>query len=136
MRISNKKQIAVIVSFFFLFTASAFFVYLKRLRIEMFSEAGFVAGAIVKAEREYFELRGGFAVVEEGSGSPALSVDLKANKYFTLMSIQSYGEELKLRSKCPGGFFKGTELYVSYNIHSGVTGYEIREKTKIPLPLS
>lgn len=136
MRISNKKQIAVIFSFFFLFTASTFFVYLKSLRIEMFAEAGFVAGAVVKAEREYFELRGGFAAVEEGSGSPALSVDLKANKYFTLMSIKSEGDALKLRSECSEGFFKGTELYVSYNIHSGVTGYEIREKTKIPLPLS
>ena len=83
MRISNKKQIAVIFSFFFLFTASTFFVYLKSLRIEMFAEAGFIAGAVVKAERKYFKLRSRFAAVEEGSGSPALSVDLKANKYFT-----------------------------------------------------
>ncbi|MDR1196209.1 MAG: hypothetical protein LBL00_07020 [Endomicrobium sp.] len=133
MKKLNIKQVLTVTAAFILFSAAVIFVYLKQLRIEMTAEAGLVAGVIIDREQQYFNLYGEFAALEERTGSEALKIDLKENKYFTLMSIEVIENTLTLYAKCVKGFFKGTQLTVKYDNLKGVTDYEIKEKTKISL---
>ncbi|MCL1973016.1 MAG: hypothetical protein FWG57_08545 [Endomicrobia bacterium] len=134
MKKLNKKQIIIVAAIFVFFAAAAIFVYLKQLRIEMTAEAGVVAGTIISREQAYFNAYGEFDALEELSKSEALQISLEGNRYFTLMRIEAVGDTLMLYAKSTDGFFKGTELYVKYNIRDGMTEYEIIEQTKIPLP--
>ena len=134
MRYFTAKQIFFLLASAAVFTLAVFFVYSRHLYAEMFAEAGIVAGNIVAQEEKYFNGYGEFAALERRSFSQALGIDLRDNKYFTAMRIETFGNEMILHAYIEKGFFKATELIVKYGIFTGVSEYEIKEKTKIPLP--
>lgn len=130
----NKKQTAILLASVIFFTAAAGFVYLKKMRLDMTAEAGLIAGTVINREQAYFNQYGEFIALEELSKSDALQINIENNKYFTLMRIDVIENTVMLRVMCRKGFFKGTEVYAKYNNSRGMTEYEIKEKTKIPLP--
>ena len=114
--------------------AAAGFVYLNQLRIEMTIEAGWTAGAVISKEQKYFDVYGEFAALEESGKSEALGINLSQNDFFTLMRAEVVENTVIFYAVCPKGFFRGTEVYAKYNNKNGMTEYEIRERSKIPLP--